>query len=289
LQALDRADCVLVVGADLVRTHQVAGFLIKRNLPAGTTLIVIDPNDNQLGDQAHFHLRPTPGSDAALLQGLMSSLQKLGLDKSGAPSNLLSPDEAAEICSVSIETLAEAARYLGMADQPVILYGKGLTRSNALANLDNLHDLAAMLTAETLNLRGKANSMAAECFGLTGAFQPESCQAAYLALGDDYPTRRLLRDLESVPFLAVQASYVSPLTERADVVLPVEIWSEQEGSYLNMEGRLQWAQAGAAAPEGVRSNLSVIQNLASELGLVVDENWQDAILSALPEAALANV
>ena len=70
-----------------------------------------------------------------------------------------------------------------------------------------------------------------------------------------------------VPFLAVQASYVSPLTERADVVLPVEIWSEQEGSYLNMEGRLQWAKAGVQAPEGVRSNLGVLQDLAAELGL----------------------
>jgi len=66
------------------------------------------------------------------------------------------------------------------------------------------------------------------------------------------------------------------------VVLPVEIWSEQEGSYLNMEGRLQWAKAGVQAPEGVRSNLGVLHDLAAELGLAVDDNWQDALLSALP-------
>ena len=286
LQALDSADCVLVVGADLVRSHQVAGFLVKRGLPQGTTLIVVDPHDNQLGELAHYHLRPSAGTDAALLQGLMSSLKRLGLDRDQAPASLLGPDEAAEICGVPAEKLASVAQYLGVAERPVIVYGKGLTQPSALAALDSLHDLAGMLSAETLNLRGKANSLAAECFGLTRAFQPQGCQAAYLALGDDYPTGRLVDDLAEVPFLAVQASYVSPLTERADVVLPVEIWSEQEGAYLNMEGRLQWANAGVPAPEGVRSNLAALQDLAAELGLKVDENWQDAILSALPGAAI---
>ncbi len=286
LQALDGADCVLVVGADLVRSHQVAGFLVKRGLPQGTTLIVVDPHDNQLGELAHYHLRPSAGTDAALLQGLMSSLKRLGLDRGQAPASLLGPDEAAEICGVPAEKLASVAHYLGVAERPVIVYGKGLTQPSALAALDSLHDLAGMLSAETLNLRGKANSLAAECFGLTRAFQPQGCQAAYLALGDDYPTGRLVDDLAEVPFLAVQASYVSPLTERADVVLPVEIWSEQEGAYLNMEGRLQWANAGVPAPEGVRSNLAALQDLAAELGLKVDENWQDAILSALPGAAI---
>jgi formate dehydrogenase major subunit len=51
----------------------------------------------------------------------------------------------------------------------------------------------------------------------------------------------LIQRLEQAPFLVVQASYASELTEQADVVLPVEIWAEQEGHYLNLEGRLQKA------------------------------------------------
>jgi len=203
LQALNEADCVLVVGADLVRSHQVAGFLVKRSLPDGTTLIVVDPNDNQLGELAHFQLRPAPGTDAALLQGLMSSLKLLGLDKAGVSDTILGPDEAAEVSGVPVETIAEVSRYLGAASKPVIVYGKGLTRPNALAALDSLHALAGMLAADTLNLRGKANSMAAECFDLNHVFRPAGFQAAYLALGDDYPSERLVRDLEPVPFLAV--------------------------------------------------------------------------------------
>jgi len=287
LQALEEADCVLVVGADLVRSHQVAGFLIKRSLPDGTTLIVIDPNDNLLGDLAHFHLRPSPGTDAALLQGLMSSLEKFGLDKASALTALLAPEEASEICGLPVKTIVEAARYLDAAHQPVIVYGKGLTRPNSRAALENLHHLAAMISAKCLNLRGKANSMAAARLGLTQHFQPVGCQAAYLALGDDLPTKRLIQYLEHVPFLAVQASYVSSLTERADVILPVETWSEQEGSFLNVEGRLQWAEAGVPSPDGIRSNLGVIQDLAAALGMVIAENWQDSILNALQKAAIS--
>ena len=285
LQSLAEADCVLVIGADLVRSHQVAGFFVKRNLQQGTTLIVVDPGDNALGELAHFHLRPSAGTDAALLQGLMSSLKLLGLDK-GDPTakaaNILSPEEAAEICGVPVETLAEASRYLGAAQKPAIVFGKGLTRPASQTAFETLHSLAEMLEASTLNLRGKANSLAAEMYALNQPFKPEGCQAAYVALGDDYPTERLVRDLEGVPFLAVQASHASALTERADVVLPVEYWPEQAGAFVNMEGRLQQAQAGVAAPEGVRSNLAALQDLAAELGLVVDDSWQDAILDALP-------
>jgi NADH dehydrogenase/NADH:ubiquinone oxidoreductase subunit G len=64
----------------------------------------------------------------------------------------------------------------------------------------------------------------------------------------------------------VQASHVSPLTEHADVVLPVTAWAEQEGHYLNLDGRLQKAVGAIDAPRGIESNLSVLQSLATRMG-----------------------
>ena len=90
-----------------------------------------------------------------------------------------------------------------------------------------------------------------------------------MALGDDTPSQRLIQRLEKAPFLAVQASYVSRLTAMADVVLPVEMWAEQEGHYLNLEGRLQKANRVLTAPEGVRSNADALEALAGKLGLPV--------------------
>jgi predicted molibdopterin-dependent oxidoreductase YjgC len=58
--------------------------------------------------------------------------------------------------------------------------------------------------------------------------------------------------------MVVQASYISQLTAMADVVLPVEMWAEQTGTYVNLEGRVQQAVKSLQAPEDVWSNEAVL-------------------------------
>ena len=101
-------------------------------------------------------------------------------------------------------------------------------------------------------------------------FEVKGHKAAYVAVGDDYVSKRLVESLENVPYLVVQASYESALTERADLVLPVNIWAEEAGHALNTEGRLQFAEAALTAPEGVRSNLDVLNDVAKQLGVTVE-------------------
>jgi NADH dehydrogenase/NADH:ubiquinone oxidoreductase subunit G len=108
-------------------------------------------------------------------------------------------------------------------------------------------------------------------------FKMNGHQAAFVALGDEYPSERLIQRLEKAPFLAVQASYVSRLSEAADVVLPIEMWAEQEGHFLNLEGRLQKSSRALTAPAGIRSNAEVLKALAGKLGLQPDENWEAAL------------
>ena len=75
----------------------------------------------------------------------------------------------------------------------------------------------------------------------------------------------------------VQASYESKLTEQADVVLPVSIWSEQEGHYINLDGRMRKAEKAITAPESVRDNLDVLTDLAKRMNLTLDVDWKNAI------------
>ena len=60
----------------------------------------------------------------------------------------------------------------------------------------------------------------------------------------------------------------SPVTATADVVLPVEMWAEQEGHY-RQPGRPRPGRPARPRPppEGVRSNLAVLADLAGRLGL----------------------
>lgn len=58
---------------------------------------------------------------------------------------------------------------------------------------------------------------------------------------------------KGVDFLMVFASNASTLTERADLVLPVSPWSEENGTWVNWLGRLQWVTP-ALGPKGYSKN-----------------------------------
>jgi predicted molibdopterin-dependent oxidoreductase YjgC len=279
LQALKNADCVLVVGADLVKSHQVAGFFIKRNRPAGVTIIVVDPNENEMESVAHYSLRCNPGSDQALLRGVLAGVVNLGFNKNGAKD--YDPElinQAAARSGIPAETLVAVSRELGAAQSPVIIYGKGITRS-VDGNLEALEELARASGAMLLNPHGKANSVAASRYGLDQHFSTANHDLVYLALGDDFSTPRLQDSLKSAPYLIVQASYADPLTESADVVLPVEMWAEQEGHFVNLEGRLQKVNRALTSLPTVRSNQAVIDAIAAQLQLELDSDWRQALAS----------
>lgn len=287
LEAVKAADCVLVVGANMAESHMVAGFLVKRNLPTGTKLIVIDPNENGFDAHANVTLKAATGADMDVLKGLQAGLLHLGL----AEGNGITADQdladAASATGISADDLLAAAGILGVAENPVIIYGKGITAKSSLSTLRQLVSLASVTGAALVSIKGEANSLAAAQFKLEKPFQVNGHQAVYVAMGDDTPSQRLIQKLEKAPFLAVQAAYVSKLTAMADVVLPVEMWAEEDGHYLNLEGRLQKANHSLVAPQTVLSNADALKALAVKLGLQPDEDWQTALHTRPAPVAIA--
>lgn len=281
LGALKSADCVVAVGVDLAANHQVAGFFVKRALPNGTKLVVIDPFDNGLADKADVSLKPAKGKDFDLLMGLMAAVTKLGQAKQAvAGLDNFAPAAVSKSTGVPAEAIEAAAKLIGSAQKPAFVYGKGITGSNsadALTALLNLARMAGALTADhsaVLSIKGEANSLAASLYNLDKPFQVNGHQVVFLALGDDYPSKRLVQRLENVPFTVVQASYVSELTAKADVVLPTEMWVEQEGHFINLEGRLQAAHRGLTPPADVRSHVDIIESIAAQLNFSLGEDWK---------------
>src|SRR5690606_9544063 len=123
----------------------------------------------------------------------------------------------------------------GVASRPVIVFGGGSAELQSAAG-----DLARWIGAPTpIRLFANANSVAAQGYELNKPFALNGHKAVYVALGDAEPTERVIAAIKQAPFAVVQASYQNAATEAADVVLPAETWLEQEGHYLNLEGRLQ--------------------------------------------------
>ena len=301
LDALKSADCLVAVGVDLVDNHQVVGFFVKRALPLGTRLVVIDPHANGLHELADYSLQLNAGTDHDLLRGIMSAVVSMGLAKS-EPTNLAdlashSAEDASQSTGIPAETIRNVAQLIASAQKPAFVYGKGVTGQNSAQVLTDLIELARLVGAweadrpTLIGTKGQANSLGAYLYGLDKAFALNGQQAVYLAVGDDKVSRRLVQRLEGVAFLAVQASYASPVTEMADVVLPVEMWAEQSGHFLNLEGRLQEARAALTPPLEVLSNAKVLEMIAARLGYVLDADWKKALksrasITAIRESAI---
>jgi formate dehydrogenase major subunit len=285
LDVLKTADTVLCVGANIARSHMVAGFFVKRALPKGMKLISVDPEGAELQEMADVSLVNKPGSDLALIEGLKAILIKENLGR--VEMEMPDPDKtiakATEASGIPLETLQQAARMLANAINPVVLFGKGVTGQRDGSLIESLRSLAILVGAVDkermgfLSVKGKANTQFAAQIGLEAQFTLNGQKAAYVLVGDDYLSQDQTQRLLKAPYLVVQAAYESELTEKADIVLPAAIWSEQEGHYLNMDGRIQKAKKVIEPPEGVRDNASVLSELAMRMNLSIKADWNKSL------------
>ena len=281
LNEIEKADCVFVIGADLAEDHEVVGFFVKRNLPLGTNLILAGAENNAFAMYAHEALNPVAGGMGDLIQAINAALAGKSVGSFAAKAGV---EESA---------IQEAAQALSAANFPAIIYGEGLLKDASLNTLKALVELGHLSGAISdqrnalVSVKGKANSLAAAQYGLDQPFELSDQQAVFLALGDDCPSQKLVQRLEKAPFLAVQASYASQLTAQADVVLPVENWTELEGHYLSLEGRLQKTVKIQVAPEGILSNNAVLENLAAAIGSTLNgDGWKDELLKQVPVSVI---
>jgi len=296
LSAVQTADVVLTVGADLVNNHEVAGFFIKRNLPNGVKLVTIDAEANGISFFADTALSIKPGAFLETINGVASLVRDLKKTQDAEVDAEKTLPGFESKTGISAKSALAVANLLQSAKRPVIIYGEGLAaNADALAVLKALVDLGhvcGVVNGEKSNLvclKGGANSLAAAQYGLDKPFTADGQQAVFVALGDDTPRQALVQQLEKAPFVAVQASYVSQLTTRADVVLPVETWSETEGSYLNFSGNLQKASRSQQMPENVKSNLDTLKAIADKMGVKVDAGkWEKELVKRTAPVTVGN-
>ncbi|TAK25552.1 MAG: 2Fe-2S iron-sulfur cluster binding domain-containing protein [Chloroflexota bacterium] len=76
---IEDAGCVMVIGSHTVETHPVLSFWVKRVTRHGGRMILIDPRATEMSRLASLHLRPRPGTDAALLNGMLRVIVDEGL------------------------------------------------------------------------------------------------------------------------------------------------------------------------------------------------------------------
>ncbi len=247
----------------------------------GVALKAVGKPQGLLADIPKSDLILVVGVDPVKEQPVASFLVKGSVDKGArlivvdGKENGLAPFAHQRLEMADIDKALDMAQ---RATNPVVLFGAGVPAKAADA-LKKLSPRAAFVALEP-----GVNTRAAVAFGFHNGFKPSAAKVLYLVLGEQrWDGEDLLKGLGKDAFLVVQASYESPLTLRADVVLPAAIWSEQAGTLTNTEGRLLRINRVLGPRGEAKPDLEIISLLAKKLGKKLATSLDDISARAAQE------
>jgi assimilatory nitrate reductase catalytic subunit len=76
----------------------------------------------------------------------------------------------------------------------------------------------------------------------------------------------VIAGLDRLDMLVVADAFLSETAARADVVLPITQWAEEDGTMTNLEGRVLLRRRAKLPPAGVRTDSDILHDLAARLG-----------------------
>jgi assimilatory nitrate reductase catalytic subunit len=164
LEDIPRAEVILLVGANVAETMPPIMQYFEEQRRRGGRLIVADPRATQTARVATLHLQLTPGSDAALANGLLHIATTQGLldpefiaDRTTGYEAVRRvaasywPERVERLTGVPVTRLHEAARMIGRARTAMILTARGAEQQST--SVDNV--LAFINLALALGKAGK--------------------------------------------------------------------------------------------------------------------------------------
>ena len=174
----ENAQAVLVIGSNTTEQHPVFGTMLRQAvLKRGMRLVVADPRAIDLTEFAALHLSQKPGTDVALINGLMHIIVMNGWQDKAfineRTENFESldkvleqypPEKVAEITGLTETNLYQAAELLALNKPMSVVWSMGITQHTtgvlnvlSLGNLQMLLGNMGIAGAGVNPLRGQNN------------------------------------------------------------------------------------------------------------------------------------
>lgn len=248
---VEHSDAVVVINIDITEANPILGLAVRAAARKNeASLNVFYPSETALKRLAEKHFTGTPEEVYASLSRLVKG--------EGAEGELL-------------------AR-LQKADKPVAVYSPYHKE-----DLRFVAELKAKVPAlKLVAARAKANSQGVIDMGAKNGTAPGLLEAergvllkdglenksikALIVLGENLALRTGWAgvDLGSAEFLAVTDPFMSATASKAGVYIPVATYAEKDGSFTNLEGRVQTVRK--AVDKGLVTDGEVIAALSAKLG-----------------------
>ena len=223
IEDYETADCILVIGNNIIETHPVTATFVKRGVASGAKLIIIDPKGTPLVKNADIWLQPRLGTDVALLNGLihiiinenlidkdfiinrieggLQAFEKLKKLASNYP-----PENVSAITGINPNKILAAARLYARANRALIATGMGIsqqvTGTHTVFSLINMCLIAGQIGKIGAGLnppRGQNNVQGASDVGCSPLIYP-----GYIPVTDD-ENRKKVAAVWNFPYEALSA------------------------------------------------------------------------------------
>ncbi|AJY31252.1 FAD binding domain protein [Burkholderia thailandensis 34] len=218
-QDFDRADLFFVIGSNMADCHPILFLRMMDRVKAGAKLVVVDPRRTATADKADLFLKIRPGTDLALLNGLLHLLHANGQTDAdfiaahtegwAAMPDFLgdyTPEKVAAITGLTEADIRLAAQWIGDAREWTSCWTMGLNQSthgtwntNAICNLHLATGKICRPGSGPFSLTGQPNAMGGREMGYMGPGLPGQRSALD---GDD---RRFAEDVWGLPAGTIRA------------------------------------------------------------------------------------
>lgn len=212
-QDMDRSDLFFVIGANMADCHPILFLRMMDRVKAGAKLIVVDPRRNTTAEKADLFMQIRPGTDLALLNGILHLLVinghtdpafiaefTSGWDSMPAFLEDYTPDKVSEITGIPEADIRKAALWIGESPEWMTCWTMGLNQSthgtwhtNAICNLHLATGKICRPGSGPFSLTGQPNAMGGREMGYMGPGLPG--QRSVLVEAD----RTFIEDMWDIP------------------------------------------------------------------------------------------
>ena len=209
LTDLAKSDCLFVIGSNYAENHPIAARWAFDAKDRGAKIILADPRRTPICWTADIFLRLKPGTDAALINGMLKIIIAEGLyneefirSRTTGFSELrgeiekIDLDEIESITGVDAALIREAARIYARAEASAVVWCMGITQhTTGTDNVINCANLALITGhigrpgAGLLPLRGQNNVQGACDMGALATLFP-----GYVRVSDDEGRRKIAKE-----------------------------------------------------------------------------------------------
>jgi len=235
LQEIENNNVIFVIGSNTKENHPIVALRMIKAKRKGAKIIIADPRRVPMVRFADIWLQHKPGTDVALLNGMMHVILKENLIKKDFISAMAEgfddefrknieeygPETVSKITGVPTELIVKAARLYGSSERAGIYYTMGITQhSHGTENVFSIANLALMTgnlgkeSAGVNPLRGQNNVQGSTDMGCSPNMYPGYQRVSIPAIKQKF-----------------EALWKTELSDREGVTAPEMLAAAEKGTF----------------------------------------------------------